>query len=236
MSGVNGCMEHIFAIQLILGNARDKALPLCLSFIDLRNVFGSISHSYILDMLNYIKLPSEIQAYVRNLYSSLAGYVSTKTWSTASFKIRRGVFQRDTLSPLLFLIAFHPIIASVSSHPSHGFSLQIDQDMGVKPSPPPSSPPVGSYIYTYWMEENSDEKPGWYLAKVTSVNAEDNATLHYRSNRSFESVCLSTIKWVPAKGNGKWYLPQNPRSLTSLPLLQSSVKSTSLRDLQMISQ
>ena len=39
------------------------------------------------------------------------------------------------------------------------------------------------------------------------MNDEGEDTLRYRSNRSFESVSLLTIKWVQAKGNGKCYLP-----------------------------
>ena len=107
------------------------------------------------------------------------------------------------MSPLLFLIAFHPIIAMVSRHPSRGYSLLMDYEKKVDLS----LPSVGNYIYAYWKEDNSDEKVGWYLAKIISVNEDGEVTLRYRSNGSFESVCLSTIKWVHAKGNGKWYLP-----------------------------
>ena len=56
LRGVNGCMEHIFAIQSILTNAKDHSLPLSMSFIDLKM---PVSHPYITDMLHYIKLPKE---------------------------------------------------------------------------------------------------------------------------------------------------------------------------------
>ena len=35
-------------------------------------------------------------------------YVSTKNWNTSVFSIQRGVFQGDTLSPLLFNLAINP--------------------------------------------------------------------------------------------------------------------------------
>ena len=56
LSGMNGCMEHIFAIQSVLGNVRDQALTL---FTDLRNAFGSIQTliPIFLDMLRYIRVP-----------------------------------------------------------------------------------------------------------------------------------------------------------------------------------
>ena len=51
LSGVNGCIEHVFAIQSMIINAMDHSLPLSLSFIDLKNAFGSISHNYISDII-----------------------------------------------------------------------------------------------------------------------------------------------------------------------------------------
>ena len=135
LRGVNGCMEHIFAIQSILTNAKDHSLPLSMSFIDLKNAFGSVSYSYITDMLHYIKLPKEISDYIDSLYSSLSGYVSTREWSTPVFNIKRGVFQGDTLYPLLFLILFNP---SVSANPSAGFSLQLQCESQGRVSTPPA--------------------------------------------------------------------------------------------------
>ena len=148
--------------------------------------------------------------YIRNLYSSLSGYVSTKSWTTFAFKIKRGVFQGDTLSPILFLIAFHPIIASISCHPSRGFFLQLDGTQNVTQA---SIPAQGKFIYAYWDEANSDEKEGWYLAKITSVCESGVVTLLYKSTKTQESVRLSDVKWVHAKGNGEWYLPPDAAAL-----------------------
>ena len=112
--GVNGYMEYVFAVQSIISNAQEHSLPFVMSFVDLWNAFGSISHSYINDIIHFVKLPPppEFTNYVNNLYSSLSAQISTKDWITESFPIQRGVFQGDTLSPLLFLIAFNPMIQS----------------------------------------------------------------------------------------------------------------------------
>ena len=49
LSGVNGCIKHVFAIQSMIINVMDHSLPLFLSFIDLKNAFGFISHTYLSD-------------------------------------------------------------------------------------------------------------------------------------------------------------------------------------------
>ena len=72
LRGVNGCIEHVFAIQSMLVNAMEHSLPLTLSFIDLKNAFGSISHAYITNILRFIRLPPKFTNYVSNLYSSIS--------------------------------------------------------------------------------------------------------------------------------------------------------------------
>ena len=40
---------------------------MAMTFIDLKNVFGSISHQYIHDLLPYVKVPTEIRYYIHML-------------------------------------------------------------------------------------------------------------------------------------------------------------------------
>lgn len=222
LRGINGCMEHIFAIQTILCNAKDHSLPIYMSFIDLRNAFGSVAHSYIYDMLNHIKLPIEISSYISRLYSSLSGFVSTKDWSTPVFDIKRGVFQGDTLSPLLFLIAFNPIILSISSHPSSGYRLQLGNVLNNEAQ---ITPAIDTFIYALWDVRDSREKAGWYLAKVVGFEENGETRIRYRSGGLEECVQLLNIKWAPAKGNGKWVLP--PESDLPLPSGSARAERTS---------
>ena len=42
--GINGTVEHAFAITSILDYAIQRGLPLALTFFDLKNAFGSIAH------------------------------------------------------------------------------------------------------------------------------------------------------------------------------------------------
>ena len=77
-------------------------------------------------------------------------------------------------------------------------------------------PKVGSFIYALWDGVNSEEKPGWYLAKITSLSGRGEANLLYRSGGSTEKIRLSDIKWMPARGNGKWFMPPMTVSFHSL--------------------
>ena len=50
---------------------------------------------------------------------------ASKEWKTPSFNIKRSVFQGDTLSPLIFLLTFNPLIEVCHSLSCCGFSLKL---------------------------------------------------------------------------------------------------------------
>ena len=139
LTGVNGTFEHIFSVCTILDNAMQCHLPLSMTFIDLKKAFGSVSHHYIDDILEHIFLPCEFRSYTTCLYSELTGFIATKEWKTNTFPIRRGVFQGDTLSPLIFLVASNPIIKVTQSRPSAAFHLHLPPSTTVRELPKDNS-------------------------------------------------------------------------------------------------
>ena len=116
----------------------------------------------------------------------------------------RGVFQADTLSPLIFLIVFIQLAQSLSTC---GFRLKLSDPTSHK------LPEVNSHLYVQWDEKDSDEPQGWYLAKITSVESDGTATVLYRKGKTLETFNLSEVNWFSAPGNGKWYLSRLPSTL-----------------------
>ena len=197
LTGSNGIMEHILALQTILDNARKHHRSLAMTLIDLKNAFGSVSHKLIFLMLDFIRMPTEICTYIKSTYSQLTASVSTRYWRTNTFLISQGIFQGDTLSPLIFLLAFNPIINLVKSLTS-GYQIQI--------ALPGRIPAKGKFIYLEWNEPQSSEPPGWYLCKIVDHTPNGLSEVQYNKD-TFERVDLNTCTWRYAKGNGKKFLP-----------------------------
>jgi len=67
--------------------------------------------------------------------------------------MQRGVFQGDSLSPMVFLLIFNPLLQlAVSLNDPCGYRFQL---------PVPNSdslPPVGSFIYIQWSENNNEQQ------------------------------------------------------------------------------
>lgn len=105
-----GVFEHVYSLSAILQDVNSVKRPLMITFLDLKNAFGSVPHQLILDMLAAVKVPSRIQRYIESLYSQLFVTVASKNWNTPTIPFHWGAFQGDTMSPIIFLLAFNPLL------------------------------------------------------------------------------------------------------------------------------
>ena len=107
LKSINGTLDHTFVVSEIMRHARLSRNTVHLTWFDLKDAFGSVSHDLINHTLKRNKFPDEIIAYINNLYGSLQGQVVTPNWSSELFQFKRGVFQGDPLSPLIFTQVLH---------------------------------------------------------------------------------------------------------------------------------
>jgi len=75
-----------------------------IAFFDLEDAFGSVPHLLIKHTLKRFNIPAEIQLYINTLYNNQISRVFTDNFSTDGFPFKRGVFQGDPLSPIIFLM------------------------------------------------------------------------------------------------------------------------------------
>ena len=88
ITGMNRVMEDMASMTAIIENARSMQCSLYITFLDLANAFGSISHQLIHDMLTHIQLPPPVIQYLGDVYSKLQALVSTPDWNTDAFAIQ----------------------------------------------------------------------------------------------------------------------------------------------------
>ena len=94
-----------------------------ITFFDLEDAFGSVPHSLIDFSLERNFVPPVIRKYLHNLYSHGLAVVNTKSWRTDAFKFKRGVFQGDPLSPVIFLLVFNPILQELERNSHKGYRI-----------------------------------------------------------------------------------------------------------------
>ena len=93
IQGVNGCVEHVEVIQEVIQHAKNKHKTVHITWFDLIDAFGSLSHVLIAFVLQHYHLPTTIINYINNMYTQLRGRIKTKDWETEIFTFLRGTFQ-----------------------------------------------------------------------------------------------------------------------------------------------
>lgn len=107
---IQGCIEHGFTLQSALTHARRHRRNISVTWLDIKNAFGSTKHKLIQLSLRRYHVPEPLCQIIYSQYDGLAAIASTSVWSTAPFAYERGVFQGDPLSPCIFNICFNAII------------------------------------------------------------------------------------------------------------------------------
>ena len=110
INGINGCVEHNQVLQEIISHSKSNKRTVHVTFFDLADAFGSVSHELISHSLKRFSVPDNVLLYIGNLYGRLQGSVKGNKWSSESFMFKKGVFQGDPLSPIIFLSCFNPLL------------------------------------------------------------------------------------------------------------------------------
>ncbi len=101
-----GCYENVYTLWRTIRHAKESRKGLYVVFIDLAKAFDSIPHTYLLDSLDRVGIPSGIRNIISNLYAnSRKEFTVRRGVLTSEIPILSGVKQGDPLSPVLFNIA-----------------------------------------------------------------------------------------------------------------------------------
>ena len=126
MPGVSGCLEHTTLLTEALRDAREHQRSICISWLDLRNAFGSVHHSFVLFALWHYRFLE----FIRQLFRSYYGFLRIVVDVPACFRTKPihfaiGVFQGCTLSPVLFNIVIQLALDMLEQRMHQSFAYQL---------------------------------------------------------------------------------------------------------------
>ncbi|XP_030746059.1 uncharacterized protein LOC115874901 [Sitophilus oryzae] len=111
--GVAGCKENLLIDRSITQDSMQYQRNLSMAWIDYRKAFDSTSHELILRLLRTLEAPEAVVDCIERLMPLWKTRVcinnGTTKICTDAIQLRRGVFQGDSLSPLLFCISLLPL-------------------------------------------------------------------------------------------------------------------------------
>ena len=108
-----GTKTQLLINKSVFEDAFRKRRNLSMCYIDYAKAYDSVPHKWILEILTVYKISSVILNFLAHSMSmwhtNMFLYHENGVLSVDNIKIKRGIFQGDTLSPLLFIIAINPL-------------------------------------------------------------------------------------------------------------------------------
>ena len=124
--GSYGCKDQLLINKAIIEDAKKRKKNLSTAWIDYKKAFDSVPHDWILKCLEMYKLSPII---VQFLAASMDQWKTTLilnhsegTLYSRQISINSGIFQGDSLSPLLFCMALAPL-SSLLNNTSYGYTI-----------------------------------------------------------------------------------------------------------------
>ena len=94
---------------MILKNCKRRLTNLSLAWIDYKKAYDMVPHSWIIECLEIFKVSENITTLIRNSMKNWRVELTSMGEKLGEVNIRRGIFQGDSLSPILFVMALIPL-------------------------------------------------------------------------------------------------------------------------------
>jgi hypothetical protein len=128
LSGVPGCIEHTAKLDEALRLAKELKRPICVSFIDLENAYGSVKHNHLQFALNWYHVPATACKLIFQYYECQMAQVHTDKFRTVWFQMGKGVFQGCTGSTGLFNVAFNLLLDGINQPHNKELGFRLPDD------------------------------------------------------------------------------------------------------------
>ena len=155
--------------------------------IDYKKAYDIVAKSWIIHSLKMYKKSDEVIKFIDNTVRNWRVELTAGGKSLTEMKIQRGIFQRDALSPFLFVIAIMPI-KHIRRKCIGGYKLQKSPEKNLPPN-------VHEWHQTVY--------PKWKRIEKPNAGSEDEQR-RYRDDMWQRKICHSN--------NEKWKTANNGRN------------------------
>ena len=107
--GTRGTHDLIYIDKMVLREVKRRRKNLAMCWIDYRKAYDMVPHSWIIECLDLFKVAKNVRNLLTETMEKWCVELTSNGKLLGEVNIKRGIFQGDTLSPLLFAIALIPL-------------------------------------------------------------------------------------------------------------------------------
>ena len=123
-----GCKHQLMINNAILENCKKRKKNLPTAWIEYKKTFDSVPHSWILKCLQMYKIHPVLITFIEESMSQWKTNITLVhkegVLETGPIRIKRGIFQSDSLSSLLFTMSLNPLSQELQKM---GYGYQLDE-------------------------------------------------------------------------------------------------------------
>ena len=125
--GAKGCLDQLLISKTIIEDCRKNKKNLSIAWLDYQKAFDSMPHSWIIRALELMGVHPNIVNACKNMMEHWSTCIQlrgkTDTIITSEIKIRRGIYQGDAFSPLLFCVGLIPLSTRLNNM-NNGYNIK----------------------------------------------------------------------------------------------------------------
>ena len=104
-----GTKDQLLIDKMVMKNSRRRKTNLSMAWIDYKKAFDMIPHTWLIECLKIYGAEENTISFLKNTMRNWNTILTSYGIRLAEVNIRRGIFQGDSLSPLLFVVAMIPM-------------------------------------------------------------------------------------------------------------------------------
>ena len=103
-----GTKDQMLIDKMVMMNSKRRKTNLSMTWLDYKKAFDMIPHSWLMKCLEIFSAEENTIKFLKNTMPNWRTILTSSGTRIAEVSIRRGIFQGDSLSPLLFTVAMIP--------------------------------------------------------------------------------------------------------------------------------
>jgi hypothetical protein len=107
--GSRGAKEQLIIDRAVLKDCRERKTNLSMVYIDYRKAYDMVPHSWLNVVLERLKIAGNIRQLIGRSMGKWCTTLESEGENLGRVHIKRGIFQGDSLSPLLFIMSLIPL-------------------------------------------------------------------------------------------------------------------------------
>ena len=104
-----GTKDQLLIDQMVLRDCKRRHTNLAMAWVDYRKAYDMVPHSWIVECMDIFGIAENVKAFLTSSMNNWKTKLTSSGEFSGTVNVKRGIFQGDSLSPLLFVLCMIPL-------------------------------------------------------------------------------------------------------------------------------